>query len=115
MYIFKLLKLIYLHVLKNDSHSLHEPIDVFSEWLDDCEAAERANTNTGGQVASSAQEESHGGAAAAGVKYDSDDDSDDLGQSSGLHSKKSSKKKSASKASKSSITDLGLDSDDDSD
>lgn len=102
MYIFKLLKLIYLHVFKNDSHSLHEPIDVFSEWLDDCEAAERANT-------------SHGGAAAAGVKYDSDDDSDDLGHSSGLHSKKSSKKKSASKASKSSITDLGLDSDDDSD
>lgn len=22
-------------------HHLHEPIDVFSEWLDDCEAAER--------------------------------------------------------------------------
>eukprot|EP00816_Leptocylindrus_hargravesii_P003567 CAMPEP_0196812724 /NCGR_PEP_ID=MMETSP1362-20130617/29887_1 /TAXON_ID=163516 /ORGANISM="Leptocylindrus danicus, Strain CCMP1856" /LENGTH=150 /DNA_ID=CAMNT_0042188551 /DNA_START=90 /DNA_END=542 /DNA_ORIENTATION=+ len=24
-------------------HHLHEPIDVFSEWLDDCEAAEKAN------------------------------------------------------------------------
>jgi transcription elongation factor Elf1 len=22
-------------------HHLHEPVDVFSEWLDDCEAAER--------------------------------------------------------------------------
>lgn len=30
-------------------HHLHEPIDVFSEWLDDCEAAERAN-QTGGSA-----------------------------------------------------------------
>lgn len=28
-------------------HHLHEPIDVFSEWLDDCEAAERANSGGG--------------------------------------------------------------------
>eukprot|EP01082_Thalassiosira_pseudonana_P006731 g5757.t1 g5757 contig20:100677-101405(-) len=36
-------------------HHLHEPIDVFSEWLDDCEAAER------GEVAAASA-----GAAAAG-------------------------------------------------
>ena len=29
-------------------HNLHEPIDVFSEWLDDCEAAERMNGSSAG-------------------------------------------------------------------
>jgi transcription elongation factor Elf1 len=31
-------------------HHLHEPIDVFSEWLDACEAAEKGNivTSSGG-------------------------------------------------------------------
>lgn len=29
-------------------HHLHEPIDVFSEWLDACEAAEKGQGNTGG-------------------------------------------------------------------
>ena len=29
-------------------HNLHEPIDVFSEWLDDCEAAERLNGSSAG-------------------------------------------------------------------
>jgi transcription elongation factor Elf1 len=45
-------------------HHLHEPIDVFSEWLDDCEAA--ANP----------KEE--------GYQSDNDDDNDDLPASSGL-------------------------------
>lgn len=29
-------------------HHLHEPIDVFSEWLDDCEAAQNPQGPTGG-------------------------------------------------------------------
>mmetsp|Transcript_9915 Transcript_9915/g.18642 ORF Transcript_9915/g.18642 Transcript_9915/m.18642 type:complete len:132 (+) Transcript_9915:117-512(+) len=29
-------------------HHLHEPIDVFSEWLDACEAAEKGNTVASG-------------------------------------------------------------------
>lgn len=29
-------------------HHLHEPIDVFSEWLDACEAAEKRQTGGGG-------------------------------------------------------------------
>jgi transcription elongation factor Elf1 len=52
-------------------HHLHEPIDVFSEWLDDCEAAQG------------------GGAAAAADNYNDNDDEDDaLPASSGLGRKK---------------------------
>lgn len=29
-------------------HHLHEPIDVFSEWLDACEAAEKGNSGAAG-------------------------------------------------------------------
>eukprot|EP00970_Alexandrium_tamarense_P002784 scaffold389_cov211-Alexandrium_tamarense.AAC.21 len=71
-------------------HHLHEPIDVFSEWLDDCEAAER------GEVAAASA-----GAAAAGSgggnmsrvvhdtsqDYDDDDEDDDLPPPSGLTKK----------------------------
>jgi transcription elongation factor Elf1 len=55
-------------------HHLHEPIDVFSEWLDDCEAAQ------GGGAAA---------AAAANDNYNDNDDEDDaLPASSGLGRKK---------------------------
>lgn len=52
-------------------HHLHEPIDVFSEWLDDCEAAEKANGTSAAPA---------GGA----VHEDEEDDDDLLGSGSGL-------------------------------
>ena len=64
-------------------HHLHEPIDVFSEWLDDCEAAQNPNSNSN---------------AAATTTYDDgddDDDDDDLPESSGLGQRKPSAKPSA--------------------
>eukprot|EP00814_Leptocylindrus_danicus_P022726 CAMPEP_0116034648 /NCGR_PEP_ID=MMETSP0321-20121206/19755_1 /TAXON_ID=163516 /ORGANISM="Leptocylindrus danicus var. danicus, Strain B650" /LENGTH=156 /DNA_ID=CAMNT_0003511045 /DNA_START=454 /DNA_END=924 /DNA_ORIENTATION=+ len=54
-------------------HHLHEPIDVFSEWLDDCEAAEKANGT-------------HAAAASSGGhlhEEDDDDEEDDLLRSGG--------------------------------
>uniref|UniRef100_A0A7S0GD82 Transcription elongation factor 1 homolog n=2 Tax=Proboscia inermis TaxID=420281 RepID=A0A7S0GD82_9STRA len=65
-------------------HHLHEPIDVFSEWLDDCENAERQNgvAPDGGDGEQQQQDDLDDG------------DDDDLGEESGLHS--SSSKKSSS-------------------
>jgi len=84
-------------------HSLNEPIDVFSEWLDDCEAAQ----NPGAAAAAA------GGAPA----YDDEDD-DELPESSGLGQRKQSAKPAASASNKNSNNarsiDLGdEDSDDD--
>ena len=105
-------------------HHLHEPIDVFSEWLDDCEAAER------GEVAAASSSSSRRGGGGGDMSrvvhdtsqdYDDDDDEeDDLPPASGLGMKNKSlpiaqegnKKRKASAA----VTNLGLDdSDDDSD
>ena len=73
-------------------HHLHEPIDVFSEWLDACEAAEKGNS---------------GNAAA--------EEEEDL-LASGLQQRTSSKKGVDDSNNKSSYASLGLDaSDDDSD
>jgi transcription elongation factor Elf1 len=60
-------------------HHLHEPVDVFSEWLDDCEAAAQGKP-TGGAAAAA------GGGAGGAPQYESDSD-DDLGQPSGLSAK----------------------------
>jgi transcription elongation factor Elf1 len=86
-------------------HHLHEPIDVFSEWLDDCEAAQG------------------GGAAAAATNdhYNNDDDDDDdaLPASSGLGQKKPAASANASSLKNSNTArsiDLGEeDSEDDED
>ena len=98
-------------------HHLHEPNDVFSEWLDDCEAA--ANGGRGGGDA--------GGAAdAAAPRYnDEDDEDDDLPQTvdlSGRNKKRpaqdtgSRKKQKTGKDESKTVIDLGLaDSDTDSD
>lgn len=59
-------------------HHLHEPVDVFSEWLDDCEAAAQGKP-TGAAAASNAG----GGDAGGPPQYESDSD-DDLGPPSGL-------------------------------
>jgi len=91
-------------------HHLHEPIDVFSEWLDDCEAAQNPNSSSN--------------AAAATTTYDDgddDDDDDDLPESSGLGQRKPSAKPSATNAASRNDNnarsiDLGdEDSDDDDD
>lgn len=91
-------------------HHLHEPVDVFSEWLDDCEAAERGEVPSAAAASSS----SNGGDMRNAVHstdkdhYDEDEDEeDDLPASSGI-GKGGGGKYSSDK--------LGLDdSDDDSD
>ena len=113
-------------------HHLHEPIDVFSEWLDDCEAAERGEI----AAASASTSNNNRGAASSGnmsrVVHDTsqdhydDDDSDDdrlLNESSGLGQKKRPADGSGDKAegdegqkkASSSTAALGLDDSDDSD
>lgn len=62
-------------------HHLHEPVDVFSEWLDDCEAAAQGKS-TGGTAGAV------GGASGGAPQYESDSD-DDLGEASGLNAKAS--------------------------
>ena len=82
-------------------HHLHEPIDVFSEWLDDCEAAQNPT------------------AANATDNYDDDnnnddEDNDDLPASSGLHQQ--SRKPKAKDDRNARSIDLGdVDSEDDDD
>mmetsp|Transcript_29359 Transcript_29359/g.62341 ORF Transcript_29359/g.62341 Transcript_29359/m.62341 type:complete len:154 (-) Transcript_29359:162-623(-) len=70
-------------------HHLHEPIDVFSEWLDDCEAAER------GEVAAAGghREETDMSKAVhdTNVDYDDDDEEEDLPPPSGLGQKRPGK------------------------
>lgn len=92
-------------------HQLMEPIDVFSEWLDDCEAAAR-NQAAGGDAAAAAPEYN-----------DEDDDDDDIPEPVDFGKKRaarenelSNKKQKTSKEPKQTFTDLGLDdSDSDSD
>ena len=106
-------------------HHLHEPIDVFSEWLDDCEAAER------GEVAAASSSSSRRGGSGdmsrvvhdTSQDYDDDDDDDDdeeeddLPPASGLGMKNKSLPSEEGNNKKSvAVTNLGLnDSDDDSD
>lgn len=92
-------------------HHLHEPIDVFSEWLDDCETAQQGrNPNQGEEDEEEEVEEE-------------DEDDDNLGESSGLGKQQVRKEPAKPPAvaavatqQRQSYTDLGLDdSDDDSD
>jgi hypothetical protein len=82
-------------------HHLHEPIDVFSEWLDDCESAQ-----TGRQPEQEAPAE------------ESDDD-ENIPEASGLGNKAAPKKPAAkvapAAATQPSYSALGLDDSDDSD
>mmetsp|Transcript_16664 Transcript_16664/g.16094 ORF Transcript_16664/g.16094 Transcript_16664/m.16094 type:complete len:163 (-) Transcript_16664:593-1081(-) len=102
-------------------HHLHEPVDVFSEWLDDCEAAERGGTTQPQTEQQQGPDESRG-------YFDgSDDEDDDLGAASGINNdnRKSSgnattnnsseKNSSPPQQQQPTYTSLGLDdSDDDS-
>lgn len=97
-------------------HHLHEPVDVFSEWLDDCEAAAQGRP-TGGAAAAATGGGAHGGEV---PQYESDSD-DDLGEPSGLSAKAPAAAASAARGNGGggggapSYSALGLDdSDDDS-
>mmetsp|Transcript_21003 Transcript_21003/g.34716 ORF Transcript_21003/g.34716 Transcript_21003/m.34716 type:complete len:145 (+) Transcript_21003:127-561(+) len=81
-------------------HHLHEPIDVFSEWLDDCEAAQRPQ-----QPANTAAPQQYD-------DDDEDDDEDDIPEASGLAAKPAAKQTGAQAPSYSA---LGLDDSDDDD
>eukprot|EP00934_Nitzschia_sp_Nitz4_P002417 Nitzschia sp. Nitz4//scaffold37_size175936//56302//56865//NITZ4_002038-RA/size175936-processed-gene-0.182-mRNA-1//1//CDS//3329549764//2412//frame0 len=88
-------------------HHLHEPVDVFSEWLDDCEAAAQGRTDeghaapAGGPMVPQYNDESDEEAAAAPAKASSSN---------------AKSKKSSAKSNKAAYSELGLDdSDDDSD
>jgi transcription elongation factor Elf1 len=68
-------------------HHLHEPVDVFSEWLDECEAAEKRNNGIvdGGLAVGGSNDVDGVLAGAIGTgsgdkqayDFDSDDDDDD--------------------------------------
>eukprot|EP00978_Attheya_sp_CCMP212_P027399 scaffold91721_cov36-Attheya_sp.AAC.1 len=120
-------------------HHLHEPVDVFSEWLDDCEAAERANSGNGnGNQNQNHPEESHdnhnhnnnnnnGPSHHHDVESDDDSDheTDHIPASSGLSSRpkptvppkttKSKQPAAASAAPAQTYASLGLDDSDDDD
>mmetsp|Transcript_25729 Transcript_25729/g.47949 ORF Transcript_25729/g.47949 Transcript_25729/m.47949 type:complete len:156 (-) Transcript_25729:319-786(-) len=96
-------------------HHLHEPVDVFSEWLDDCETAERGGGTGGGAEAAAGAGRGEGGAYGA-PEYDEDED-DELEPSSGF-ARAGKERDGGGKmpAEKQNMTSLGLDdSDDDSD
>jgi hypothetical protein len=85
-------------------HHLHEPVDVFSEWLDDCEAAAQGKATGDDQQPDQYEDES-------------EEEEDDLPEASGLQSKPAAAKASNDNTTaRPSYTDLGLedsDSDDD--
>lgn len=105
-------------------HHLHEPIDVFSEWLDDCEAAERGGGSAQQQQGGEHQQQQHHPQDDSRGYFDDSDSDDDLGEASGLHANNDRKPTTQQNKSSSSqqsapqqptYTSLGLDdSDDDS-
>ncbi|CAJ1944453.1 unnamed protein product [Cylindrotheca closterium] len=82
-------------------HHLHEAIDVFSEWLDDCEAAATGRTN--------------GSEEQPQQQYDEESEDDEIPEASGLQSKPAAQSNKGSAPAKQSLTDLGLDDSDSDD
>ncbi len=109
-------------------HHLHEPIDVFSEWLDECEAAEKRKNGIDvgdsmegmgavGGIARSGGGDGGGGGGGEGARrdyeYDSEEE-DNLPGSSGLTGAKG-KNNNRPTPQQHSLATLGVgDSDDDS-
>lgn len=91
-------------------HNLHEPIDVFSEWLDDCEAAERLN----GTSSTPAGGASSGSAEDGRYQYEDDygDEDDGYGGETMTTTSSSNKDFSGSQR-KPTIASIGLDADSD--
>jgi len=107
-------------------HHLHEPIDVFSEWLDDCEAAANPNMVSGGGAAGGEEDTGTAGAGAATRFQEDDDDDDDelLNGGPALNTSNNAKagdksggngKKGAGGGGRDTYTELGLDDSDDDD
>ena len=71
-------------------HHLHEPIDVFSEWLDECEAVKNSGgaggADVGGSGVGGGGMAGSRGMAVGGVGMYDDSDDDELPEASGLHS-----------------------------
>ena len=66
-------------------HHLHEPIDVFSEWLDDCEAAERGEVAAAAPASNSNRSRGNMSKVVHDTSQDySDDDSEGLPEASGF-------------------------------
>jgi len=66
-------------------HHLHEPIDVFSEWLDDCEAAERGEVAAAAPSNNSNRSRGNMSKVVHDTSQDySDDDSEGLPEASGF-------------------------------
>jgi hypothetical protein len=95
-------------------HALHEPIDVFSEWLDDCEAAANPHdaADGGAHYRENDQQE----------EEEDEEDDDDIPESSGLGNNKTSRDNAAQSSAGSrgseqrmSHADLGLNDSDDED
>mmetsp|Transcript_8237 Transcript_8237/g.10786 ORF Transcript_8237/g.10786 Transcript_8237/m.10786 type:complete len:147 (+) Transcript_8237:84-524(+) len=87
-------------------HHLHEPVDVFSEWLDDCEAA--ANPRAAAAVAGGIAE----------PRYNDeieDDDEDDLPEGSGMTTQQKKAPASSAASNNNKPVDLGLSSDEEDD
>ena len=101
-------------------HHLNEPIDVHSEWLDDCEAA-AMNNNNNHHNSNNTASRTNGGATNTIAGYDDEDDDDDGGalpSSSGLQQQQQrSKTTSSTKNDRNNPSiDLGVgDSEDDDD
>merc|ERR1719223_1340849 len=106
-------------------HHLHEPIDVFSEWLDECEAAEKRSRGiaTGGDTSGNGVGSGGRGVnvgmvddvAQQGYDFDSEEE-DDLGQSSGLKGASSTSGGKKQQEQQHSLSSLGVvDSDEESD
>jgi transcription elongation factor Elf1 len=97
-------------------HHLHEPVDVFSEWLDDCEAAALGKP-TGQAAAAAAAQEAQANRPEYDVSDNDEEEDDDLGgAASGLTASKSKGKKDSGAMAQTNYANLGLDdSDDDSD
>jgi hypothetical protein len=66
-------------------HHLSEPIDVFSEWLDDCEAADRQNRGL-----PPTRSEGSSNANGNGREYDEDEDDDVIEKPAERHNQSSS-------------------------
>jgi transcription elongation factor Elf1 len=86
-------------------HHLHEPIDVFSEWLDDCEAAANPGRQDGSEGVPRYQDE--------------DEEEDDIPEGSGLaqisNERSSPKSSSHGGGQRETYETLGLDDSDDND
>lgn len=90
-------------------HHLHEPIDVFSEWLDDCEAAARP-----APPPSSTTHHHHGGGGGADQYDDVSEDEVDIPEASGLLANNKPAAKASSRTTPAAnYSALGLDDSDD--